>query len=167
MAVKTSQKALKIAERRLMALTLRKSGASFQLIAENVSRVMGIENYNKSRAYKDVAAILGELKETTRVEAASFQQLELECLEMAMLAVSPQVRAGHLGAIGQWVRLLESRRKLLGLDAPVQIQVQQLMEAERNEFFDELEAILPAEIYDQVLEAIALDADRSTAAPNN
>lgn len=50
--------------------------------------------------------------------ADKYRSMELQRLEHATAALAPKVKKGNLLAIDRWVRLSESRRKLLGVDAP-------------------------------------------------
>jgi len=110
------------AERRAYVLAQRKGGYTYAQIAR-----MAIEKFKENKlpagwderyAYKDVQRELQRLREETKEEAADLVQLEIERLDAALKAVAPKVQQGHLGAIDRWIRLSESRRKLLGLDAP-------------------------------------------------
>jgi hypothetical protein len=47
----------------------------------------------------------------------SERALELQRLETALHALMSKVRQGDLAAIDRWLKLCESRRKLLGLNA--------------------------------------------------
>jgi len=44
---------------------------------------------------------------------------------MPMISLAPKVKAGDPNAIAVWIKLSESRRKLLGLDSPECISVGQ------------------------------------------
>lgn len=104
------------AERRVKSLELRKAGASYRRIGDQ----LGI---SETMAYKDVQRCLTELRELQNHSAEELRTMELERLDMAMLAIAAQVKAGHLGAIDRWIRLAESRRRLLGLDAATKAEI--------------------------------------------
>jgi hypothetical protein len=101
-------------ERRIKALELRKAAVSYRAIGDT----LGV---SEAQAHRDVQEALAALVEQERSSAEELRQLELERLDMAALAIVPQVRKGGLAAVAQWVRLSESRRKLLGLDAPTKV----------------------------------------------
>lgn len=96
-------------ERRQTAFELRKNGVPFRQIADR----LGI---SEAQAFKDVQAVIHRLKELELEQLEDYRRIELERLDIAILAIASQVRSGHLGAIDRWIRLSESRRKLLGVD---------------------------------------------------
>lgn len=111
---KASAKRIKGAENRNRALELRKSGASYRQIGE----ALGI---SMQRAHQLVMDELDRLAHLRLGNADELRRLELERLEMGALAIVSQVRKGEIPAVKVWVRISESRRKLLGLDAPVKV----------------------------------------------
>jgi hypothetical protein len=88
---------------------MRKAGISFVVIAKEtgVSTTQAVRDYK--RALDEAAC--GRL-----VTLQSERSLELQRLEIALLALSQKVREGDLPAIDRWLRLCESRRRLLGLN---------------------------------------------------
>lgn len=88
---------------------MRKAGLSFSDIArqEKISQNQASEDFK--RAAEEAAC--GRLM-TAHTERA----LELQRLEMALVALISKVRKGDLPAIDRWLRLCESRRRLLGLN---------------------------------------------------
>lgn len=99
------------AERKLKALELRKARASYRAIGKALN-VSGVQ------AYRYVQSALAEIAAKTSENAEQLRNLELESLDMAAVAIAKQVKNGEIAAIAEWRRLSESRRKLLGLDAP-------------------------------------------------
>lgn len=168
-----SAKKAQLAERRQRALSLRKTGASFRAIAATVAKEedddgqLKYPGYNESQAFKDVSHSLKELREKTRLDVEEYRELEQERLDTAMLAIARDVQRGDLAAITCWLRISKSRRELLGLDAPLQIQIEERLEAELEQFVSQLESVLPSETFEQVLRAIATVEDRSKAAGKN
>jgi hypothetical protein len=67
---------IKLAERRQMAADLRKTGLSFQAIADMMSQSLGIP-YNKAMAHRDVVHVLDELVAKTSETAEQILSLEL------------------------------------------------------------------------------------------
>lgn len=102
------------ADRRVQALDLRKSGASYRQIGGQLS-------ISEAQAYRDVQRGLANLAELEQSSADEYRALELVRLDMAVLALAPKLRLGDPAVISAWVRVSESRRKLLGLDAPTKI----------------------------------------------
>lgn len=93
----------------MRVLEMRKAGVTFNAIARDVgvSSTQVVRDYNKAL---DEAACGRQM--TTRSERA----LELQRLEMALLAIITKVRQGDVAAIDRWLRICESRRRLLGLN---------------------------------------------------
>ncbi len=98
-----------IAERRRKALDLRKAGASYDAIAQQL-RLSG-----SGSAYKIVQAAL---KATYREPADDVRKLELERLDRLTLALWSRAQQGETEAIDRVLKLMDRRAKLLGLDAP-------------------------------------------------
>jgi DNA-binding CsgD family transcriptional regulator len=101
-------------ERRVKVLELAKAGASFRQIARAL-------NVSHETARKDLAAVMDALKQEQIAGAEELRAMELERLNMAMAGIAQRVRQGDLGAIDRWIKLCESRRKLLGLDAATKV----------------------------------------------
>lgn len=108
---KTDQQRIEAAERRIKALELRKRGASFRVIGDQ----LGVSGKTAHQDYKAAMAELAELEHDT---AEEYRTMELARLDMALIALAPKLRNGNVEAINAWIRASESRRKLLGLDAP-------------------------------------------------
>ena len=102
------------AERRVKALELRKSGASYRLIGAQ----LGV---SEKTAHQDVRQALASLAELEQSTADEYRAMELMRLDMAALGIAQKLRYGYPAVIGAWVKISESRRKLLGLDAPTKI----------------------------------------------
>ena len=109
---KASAARLKGAENRNRALELRKSGASYRQIGEAIGISM-------QRAHQLVMDELDRLAQLRLGNVDELRRLELERLEMASIPVVAKMKKGDLRAALVWIKLSESRRKLLGLDAPV------------------------------------------------
>jgi hypothetical protein len=141
MARKDSDRGTRLtaARRRVLALELRKAGASVRAIADQLGA-------GKTTIARDLQRALADL---LAVEVASMDELralELARLDAALVAIWPKVRAGDLLAVDRLVRLSKRRSELLGLDAPVRVDIagyiRQLAEAEG---LDPEEAVSEAE----------------------
>ena len=104
------------AERRIKSLELRKNGATYRQIGV----ALGV---SYETAHRDVMRELAALAAQAHGHAEDLRALETERLDMVLLSLAKSVRDGNLGAIDRWVRVSESRRKLLGLDLPVKQEV--------------------------------------------
>lgn len=161
---KTSNRAIALAERREQALRLRKNGVTYRAIADLISKKFDLPKYSAACAFRDIGHLLEQSRQQTYLEAELHRQLELERLDMATMAIASQVQQGHLGAVARWICISESRRKLLGLDAPVRLEVDRKLEEEITNFLDKLNAALPSDVFKQVL-AIACDLPDGSGEP--
>jgi uncharacterized membrane protein YccC len=122
---KTHPEFINAAERRYDALTLKKQGQSYRMVAKTIIAKYGVENlpstYDERYASRDVHDELRRLASLSQETAQELRQMELEKLEVAERAIWKQVQDGHHGAIDRWLRIAESRRKLLGLDMPLKV----------------------------------------------
>lgn len=100
-----------IAERRAKAFSLRKAGASYRQIAQQMA-------VSLNTAYADIQAELLELREQTKTDAADVRDMELQRCDEMILGLWPAVRRGDPKSVMAAVRVSERRAKLLGIDAP-------------------------------------------------
>lgn len=103
-------------DRRRQALELRLRGRNYNQIADELGISVGA-------AYKDVTLELAELRTTTTEKAEAVRDMELKRLDMAIGGLEARLEEGDPQVVAAWVKVSESRRKLLGLDAPVKIEV--------------------------------------------
>ncbi len=101
-------------ERQRKALELRKAGATFQQIAEQ----LGYKNM--SGAYR---AIEAALLKTLQEPADDVRKMELERLDKMMLGLWTGATSGHVPAVHGVLAIMERRAKYLGLDAPTKIDI--------------------------------------------
>jgi len=112
-----------IAERRALALDLRKKGGTYRHIAGTLSRVAGIsERYDHSAARRDVADELRRFNESNKENAGILKRLELERLDELHRAYWKAAVAGDVKAGLFILRLMERRARLEGLDAPINMK---------------------------------------------
>lgn len=107
---KNAPKFLNRLERDKVVLQMRLAGATYSQIKETTGLSTTMIHNILRRHVKKVT-------EKMTLDTQALVKLEEERLDMALLSLAPKVRAGHLGAIDRWVKVSESRRKLLGLDA--------------------------------------------------
>lgn len=110
---KSSKERLGVAERRQRVALLRKAGGTLQQIADTVG-------VNKSTISRDLDHLVKQLEIGPAQELVTW---ELAMLNDAQKSIWAKVTQGHLGAIDQFRKLSESRRKLLGLDAPSKVDL--------------------------------------------
>ena len=95
--------------RQLQALELRKAGATYQAIAEQLGYA------HAKGAYK---AVTSALKLTLREPADELRELEVARLDAMLLPLWRRVQSGDEKAVDRVLRIMERRARLLGLDAP-------------------------------------------------
>lgn len=116
MAGKKASEKGALLERRLQALDLRKRGLSYRAIGDK----LGIDF---TTAYKDVMAELKRLAAENHDKADELRAMELERLDMLIKGLEPMATVGNPGAVNSYIKCMERRAKLLGLDAPTKVQV--------------------------------------------
>ncbi len=105
-----------IAERRVKALSLRKSGASYRQIASHLA-------VSLHTAWDDVQAELNALRALATNEATELRDLDVHRCDEMLLGLWPSVRRGEAKSVIAAVRVMDRRAKLLGLDAKQQIEL--------------------------------------------
>jgi len=143
---KTSKRRIKAVERQRDALELRKAGATYQQIADQL-RFRG-----PSGAYKSV---MSALKKTLQEPARDVRLLELSRLDALYVEVYRMARQGVLGAVDRCLRIMERRARLMGLDAPSQV----LIGDWRQELADS--GVSPGELFDELVGRYVETLERS------
>ena len=101
----------KILERQLLALELKKSGFSYRQIGERL-------NCSHEQARQDVEKELTRLAGERDGNVEALRELELQRLEKVIKALDHWIESGNTQAVGVYLRAMERKAKLLGLDAP-------------------------------------------------
>jgi hypothetical protein len=110
-----------IAERQVKALTLRKQGASYRNIAEEMKKIPGTSpRYGADQAYRDVMAALHRLMEKQTELAKENLRLDLERLDVLFVKPYEMAKKGDLFAIKACLDILDRRAKLLGYGSVTQ-----------------------------------------------
>lgn len=168
---KTRKKAITIAERRAKAMQLRKTGATLEAVAAVIAKDFGNPKYDRNQAFKDIDASLRELNESCSHNAEEYRRQELERLEDYLFRLQPAIKEGKEKAIATAVQISDRRCKLLGLDAPIQMMVQQQAEsqidAELRSFLTSIQGLLSPEAYREVMDAVVVIGERSANAEVN
>lgn len=110
----TSPRRIEAAEKRRRALQLRKAGATFDQIAEQVGY---------SSRGKACEAVQGELADLPKEDAVELRDLELARLDSLLTAMWPKAMNGNGWAVDRVLRIMERRARLAGLDQPEQIAI--------------------------------------------
>jgi hypothetical protein len=112
----TSKRTVQAEERRERCLELRRAGASYRDIGEQ----LGI---SPSAAYKHVNVALNRLREDVNEQAGDLRTLELMRLDSLFEKAYGAAMAGDLAATDRCLRCMERRSKLLGLDAALRAEI--------------------------------------------
>lgn len=120
---RTSPRRIDATERQGQALDLRKSGASYQAIA----KALGFRGRQGA-----AMAVQAALRKTIQEPADDLRKLDLERLDVMLLHLWPKVLRGDIRSIDASLRVLARRSLLLGLDAPLRVDVTALMEDEAS-----------------------------------
>jgi len=127
---KTAPQQVAVAQRRAFVLELRMSGARYAEIAKAALEHFGADalprSWSDRTAHKDVAFELARLREEAHESAEAIREIELERLKEADLAIWDKVLGGNLAAIDRMLKIQDRRAKLLGIDAPQQLEVADL-----------------------------------------
>lgn len=105
-----------VLERREKALDYRTRGWAYR----DIAKALGV---SLAQAYKDVNYELAEAKSRARENADELLQLELDRLDMLLKGLEPMARVGNPGAVNSYLKVMERRAKLLGLDAPAKTDI--------------------------------------------
>ena len=118
----TAQRRIEAKERALKALELRKKGVRYEQIAQQLGYT------NRGNAHKAVMKELELLAKECLEEASKVRDLELQRLDDLFLAAWKAIADGSESAIDRALRVSESRRKLMGLDAAQKVDVNGIAE---------------------------------------
>ncbi|MBA1444801.1 MAG: hypothetical protein FE835_07870, partial [Gammaproteobacteria bacterium] len=111
---KTDSRSVTAAERRLSALQMRKEGRTYREIGKG----LGITG---TAAYGLVRRAVDSMLKKSFEEAEMIVALENERLDGYLFALNDKIQKGSTQAIGQALKIMERRARLLGLDKPSKI----------------------------------------------
>lgn len=130
------------AERDSKALELRKSGLSYEQIAKALSPLYPGISGAKS-AFNIIDKALSRLADETEQSAQVLRQLEIQRLDVMLVGLWPEARAGKGWAVDRCLAIMDRRSRLLGLDAPLKVQhtviTEDLLTAELQRLEEEIE----------------------------
>lgn len=112
----TSPATLNTEELRSKVLELRRQGLGYEAIAKQVG-------CSVSTANRAVAARLQELRDQAPEDTQAVRDIELQRLDESAAALHSKVLAGDPRATDVYLRVMERRARLLGLDAPVRSEL--------------------------------------------
>ncbi len=157
--MKTGKRAIKQAQslrRCSEALRLRLKGQSLRAI----SAQLGVSH---QQIAQDIEKAIVANRSESLDSIVSAITLELSRLDFCLERLGPAIDRGCHKGINTAIKISERRCKLLGLDAPIQLQVEALVNQELEQFVSALSQRLPHEIFIEVLQVIsALQATKTS-----
>ena len=135
-------------ERRSQALQLRLQGLSLR----QIGTALGV---SASQVGRDLEAVISEKQTKALSEIELSLELELQRLDYYLERLSSAIDEGDCKAISVAVKISERRAKLLGLDAPIRLQVESEVTAELEQFLTLLSQKLPQSEFIRVLEIVS------------
>ena len=123
---KASPERVRAAQRREQALALRREGLTYAQIAARIG-------VNPAVAYRHVQKGLEDVREKYQEDAAELIELEKERLDELQAAYWPDALSGDVQAAHVVLACTAQRRKLLGLDAPKRVEVDQTIRSGLSE----------------------------------
>lgn len=110
-----------IAARRIEAIKMRTAGARW----DDIAKSLGYDS--RATAYNDVARALEDNRATLALGVEALREQELERLDLlqrkATVELESESEGTVLAAVDRLIKISESRRRLLGLDAPQKHEV--------------------------------------------
>jgi hypothetical protein len=146
-----AQQQAEAAERRNRAVALRKAGADFEQIAEQVG-------FASRGAAHD--AVMQAIRELPRENAEEALAVELERCDALLVGLWPKARRGDEKAVHAALRVMERRARLLGLD---DFEARMADVAERRVALEERQVELMQQVMDAVLASMLAGALRAVA----
>jgi hypothetical protein len=106
---------IRIAERRAMALELRKQGGTFRQIAEQLAGRDGVSvKYDESHAFRDIQAELARLNTENQELVREIRDLELLRLDAMLCIYWPKAMEGDYQAFDRVLAILDRHARIFG-----------------------------------------------------
>lgn len=119
-----SAKTIALAERRAMALALRKQGGSYREIADVLRQQEGVSpKYNESQAHADVQAALKFIADKLADDAGAVRRLELERLEELHAVYWPRAIEGDVFSLDRVLTIMDRRARYVNVSVPREVRV--------------------------------------------
>lgn len=125
-----------------------------------------LKNYGHNDVYRDLMGELQALKQQSIEDAKALRELECSRLDDMLQGIYEQAKAGDLGAIDRVLKIGEQRQKILGLNAPIDIRMKEIiyqkMQVQFDAFFGKIYADrkIPEHIKERLL-AMASEFENS------
>lgn len=146
----SEEQLISTARRRQFVLSRRRTGDSWQQVAEKAKDAFGEENlpagWDKRYAYKDFARELESLRKENQETAAEVRDLELMRLDEMLKGVWEDATSGDPRAVQKVLNIQERRARFLGLDAPEKFE--QAVSVLQDESYQELRTTMMSVLQD-------------------
>lgn len=117
---KSSARRIRAEERAILALEIRKSGASYRDIANTLRNSddfdLGLKSYSHTTAFSDVKKALSQLHEKTMEKAEELRTLQMERYNDMLEGIWQRAIAGDVGSINAATKVLDKMNALHGLE---------------------------------------------------
>lgn len=114
-------------QRSARALQLRSQGLTYRQIVPLISEEFNQPRYNASLAHTDCKFALENIAIENTYNMHQLRKLELYRYEDYLNRIYPEVERGRLQAVDCAVRISQARARILGLYAPVEIKIQEIV----------------------------------------
>jgi hypothetical protein len=131
--IAAAEDSLRADAQRALVHSLRMAGAT----PSGVARALDLP-------LKEVRALLTPASAGADQQVDSLRELESERLDAAQLAIWPQVEAGDLAAVSVFLKLSARRSRLLGLEAPLKIDMS--IRREMTAAFEDLQRVVLGQV---------------------
>lgn len=111
---KADPRKLTAQEKRKAAVELRMAGLTYAKIGQQIG-------LSESQTYKTIQKALSESVERTQKDSDQIVEMELLRLDRISQTLWTNVVKGDLKAIDRYIKVMQQRAKLLGLDAPLKV----------------------------------------------
>lgn len=105
-----------VIDKEIRVVSLRRQGYTW----DSISAEIGYSSPSSSRE-----AFLRASRRVLREDLEDVRNLELDRLDIALTAIWPNIESGDIQAINTMLKIMERRSKMLALDAPKRIFVQE------------------------------------------
>jgi hypothetical protein len=124
---KGSQRKVELAERRVIALELRKQGGTYRQIAEQIKQVTDDDGnlrwpkYSEAQAHRDVMNVLKALNEKAQQEAEHIKGLEIERIDALWSSYFPKAMNGDYASFDRCMALMDKRARYQSIPEAPQV----------------------------------------------
>lgn len=124
-------------------------------IIATIKKELKLESYSLDQYYDDLEKSTKMHRELAQTEQENLIELELLRLANLERALSTRILKGEIQAVGQAIKIIQTRAAMLGLNAPIRTQVEAGVELELSQALDAIRSVLPDDQYRKVVLAIS------------